>query len=159
MGDTTRIRVYKTIISPSFYYCPTILYFGTQNNIDKLQLLQNKCLSVILRCDRFTSVDAMLNCLGLMRVKEFLFLQTMSFIYKLYHGHLPFTVINEIHDHNTRNRDNMYIERLRKEGTKNSLYFRGLEEFNSLPADVKNAPSLNRNLFKRSVSDIVSRAG
>ena len=159
LNKNTRIRVYKTIISPSFYYCPTILYFGTQNNIDKLQLLQNKCLRVILRCDRFTSVDAMLNCLGLMGVKEFLYLQTMSFIYKLYHGHLPpyleFTVINEIHHHNTRNRDNLYIERVRKECTKNSLYFRGLAEFNSLPADVKNAPSLY--LFKKSVNDILRR--
>ena len=53
----------------------------------------------------------------------------------------------------------MYIERVRKEGTENSLYFRGLEELNCLPADVNNAPSLNLNLFKRSVGDIVRRAG
>ena len=51
----------------------------------------------------------------------------------------------------------MDIERVRKEGTENSLYFRGLEELNCLPADVNNAPSRNR--FKRGVSDIVGRAG
>ena len=67
-----------------------------------------------------------------------LFLQTMCFVYKLCHRQLPaylnFTLVNEIHDHETRSRDDIFIGRVRKQGTRNSLYFRGLEEFNSLPA-------------------------
>lgn len=146
LNMNTRIKVYRTIISPSFSYCPTILYFGTQENIDKLQLLQNRCMRFILKCDRYTSISSMLESLGLMNVKQFLFLQTMCFVYKLYHSQLPaylnFTLVNEIHDHGTRIRDNIFIERARKESTRNSLYFRGLEEFNSLPAEVRNASSL-----------------
>ena len=71
-----------------------------------LQLLQNRCLKIILKYDRYTSISYMLECLGLKRMKQFLFLQTMSFVYKLYPGQLPayltFTVVNEIHDHETR---------------------------------------------------------
>ena len=80
----TRIKVCRTIISPSFSYCPTILYFGTLQNIDKMQLLQNRCLRIILKRDRYTPISNMLECLGLMNVKHFLFLQTMCFVYKLY---------------------------------------------------------------------------
>ena len=159
LNMNTRIKVYRTIISPSFSYCPTILYFGTQENIDKLQLLQNRCLRIILKCDRYTSISNMLECLGLMNVKQFLFLQSMCFVYKLYHGQLPaclnFTLVNEIHDHEMRSRDDLFIERVRKQGTRNSLYFRGLEEFNSLPAEVRNASSLIQ--FKKQVRIYLKR--
>ena len=73
----------RSMYLPSFSYCPTILYFGTQENIDKLQLLQNRCLRIILKCDRYTSISNMRECLGLMNVKHFLFLQTMCFVHKL----------------------------------------------------------------------------
>ena len=83
----------------------------------------------------------MLQCLGLMNVKHLLFLQTMCFVYKLYPrqlaAYLNFTLVNEIHDHETRSRDRLFIERVRKQGTRNALYFRGLEEFHSLPAEVR----------------------
>ena len=108
LNMNTRIKVYRTIISPSFSYSPTILYFGTQGHIDKLQLLQNRCMRIILKCDRYTytSISNMLECLGLMNVKQFLFLHAMCFVYKLYHRQLPaslnFTLVNEIHDHETR---------------------------------------------------------
>ena len=73
---------------------------------------------------------------------ESILIFTMCFVYKLYHRQLPaylnFTLVNEIHDHETRSRDDIFIERVRKQGTRNSLYFRGLEEFNSLPAEVRN---------------------
>ena len=55
--------------------------------------------------------------------------------------------MNEIHEHYTRNNDRIYIPKvLIKKILKNSLYFRGLEEFNSLPCDIKNTTSLR--LFK-----------
>ena len=83
----------------------------------------------------------MLQCLGLMNVKHLLFLQIMCFVYKLYPrqrpAYLNFTLNNEIHDHETRSRDRLFMERVRKHGTINALYFRGLEEFNSLPAEVR----------------------
>ena len=146
----SRITIYKSIISPNFWYCPTILYFGTKNNINKLQLLQNKCLRTMLKCNRYTPIRTMLECLHFLDVNEYLYLQTMSFIYKLYHRELPdylnFTIVNEIHEHYTRNNDRIYIPKVNKENTKNSLYFGGLEEFNSLPCDIKNTTSLR--LFK-----------
>ena len=55
LNMNTRIKVYRTIISPSFSYCPTILYFGTQENIDKL--LQNRRLRIILKCDRYIYIN------------------------------------------------------------------------------------------------------
>ena len=139
LNMNNRITVYKSIINPNFYYCPTILYFGTKNNINELQLLQNKCMRIILKCDRYTPIRTMLECLGFLNMSDFLYFQTMSFVYKLYHRELPqyleFTIVNEIHQHYTR-----YIDRIveNRKLTKNSLYFRGLEEFNSLPSDVKN---------------------
>ena len=55
--------------------------------------------------------------------------------------------MNEMHEHYTRYNDRIYVHKVNREMTKNSLYFRGLEEFNSLPSDVKNSTSVT--LFKK----------
>ena len=57
-----------------------------------------------------------------------------------------------------RSRDHIVlIERVRKQGTRNALYFRGIEEFNSLPAEVRNASSLIQ--FKNPSEDIYLKRG
>ena len=71
----------------------------------------------------------MLQCLELMNVKRILFLQTMCFVYKLYNRQLPpylnFTLANEIHDHEKRSRDDIFIEREGEEtGHKKFIIFK-----------------------------------
>ena len=94
----------------------------------------------------YTPIRTMLECLGFLNVSNFLYL----LVYKLYHRELPqyleFTIVNEMHEHYTRYNDRIYVHKVNRELTKNSLYFRGLEEFNSLPPDVKN--SISVTLFK-----------
>ena len=59
-----------------------------------------------------------------------------------------------MHEHYTRYNIRIYAHKVNRELTKNSLYFRGLEEFNSLPSDVKNSTSLT--LFKSNLKKHIS---
>lgn len=58
--------LYKTILEPHYTYCSSILYLCTNDDIDRLQILQNKCMRNILKMDRFTSTEIMTKALGIL---------------------------------------------------------------------------------------------
>ena len=64
-------------------------------------------------------------------------------------------MFNEIHNNDTRSRDNMYIYWEIVEKLIMYVNFRGLEELNSLPAEVRNALSLTQ--FKSEVRKYLER--
>ncbi|KAJ8940950.1 hypothetical protein NQ318_010151, partial [Aromia moschata] len=64
----TCITVYKSIIQPHFDYCATILYMLDKNSISELQKLQNRGMRIILRCNKYTPINLMLECLQWMNV-------------------------------------------------------------------------------------------
>lgn len=49
----------------------------------------------------------------------------------------------DIHDHYTRNVDNLYISRTNRAGTMNSLFFKGFVSYNQLPDYIKYSNSVN----------------
>lgn len=52
----TRVLLYKSLISPHIEYCSTILFNLNQNEICKIQKLQNKAMRIILKCNRYTPI-------------------------------------------------------------------------------------------------------
>lgn len=70
------ITVYNTIILPHFDYCVSLIYSFNFNKIIALQRLQNRCMRIILKCNRFTSVGVMLGTLGWMSVNSILLFKT-----------------------------------------------------------------------------------
>ncbi|KAJ8969573.1 hypothetical protein NQ317_005901 [Molorchus minor] len=83
------ITVYNTIILPHFDYCASILFAFTSNKILALQKLQNRCMRIILKCNRYTNITLMLDTLQWMCI-------TFNF---------------EIHNYPTRNSNNLHIPR------------------------------------------------
>lgn len=151
----TSITVYNTIIKPHFDYCSSLLFLLDANSISSLQKLQNRGMRVLLRCNRHTSIMSMLQVLDWLSVKDRLFYNSMIFIYKLISGKLPtyfnqFVVYqNEIHDYPTRGNMNFYVARTNYTRSMNSLFHKGLREYNELPRDIKNSSSIVQ--FKRSL--------
>lgn len=151
----SRITVYKTIIQPHFEYCPTLLYTSDLNKMRTLQKLQNRAMRIILRCDRSTPISSMLNTLEWLSIERRLTYLTMVYIYKMLHNLLPsyfdkFVIFNnQIHQYNTRIRNNLYVNNQTKTFNTKTLTFKGFIHYNSLPENVKSSPSLT--LFKRNL--------
>lgn len=148
LSISSRLLVYNTIIRPHFDYCASLLFLFDLNKINALQKLQNRGMRIILQCNRYTPIAVMLAALEWISVSNRLFYMSMIFIYKIKNSLLPsyfneFTSYsNEIHQHNTRNNHNFYITRTNYKKSMNSLFFKGFNQFNNLPTDIKNSPNL-----------------
>lgn len=150
LSAESRITVYNSIIQPHFDYCASVLFLFSDNKISQLQKLQNKGMRTILKTNRFTPIALMLNSLQWLTVKQRIFLRTMMFIFKILNDLAPpyfgeyIVHHRDIHDHFTRNNDHLYISRTNKTSSMNSLFFKGLNNYNQLPNDIKNSSSVNR---------------
>lgn len=142
-----RMSIYKSVIAPHFDYCASLLYLSDASSFDRLQKLQNQAIRAILRCKRLTPIIEMLEALDLLSVKQRVNETTMKFIYKLKNGQLP-RYLNEmvtyncdIHTYPTRSKNDFRVACKTSEKSWNSVFKRGLVQFNSLPGRIKNEKS------------------
>lgn len=152
-----RYMLYNAIILPMFYCCGTILYLSNNSDIDRLQKMQNRGMRMILNCNRYTRISDMLKCLGWMNIKQLLEYQTMIFIYKLNIGSMPSyfdkyrLYCKDIHGYDTRIKNNLYIQSVRKNVGYNSVFVKGFNKFNELEESIKNESNIK--VFKRRLKE------
>lgn len=138
---------------PNFDYCSTLYLNCTKEQIHRIQVLQNRAMRIILNCHFRTHRIDMLNALGWMSVSQRIKYNTLVMIFKMNHGLVPtymndnVILVNQIHDHNTRNRNDFRLPLTRSEQVKKNLFYNGLKMYNDLPNDMKEIISLN--IFKK----------
>ena len=157
MSVVTSITVYNTIIQPHFDYCASLLYSLGSNKLSVLQKLQNRGMRIILKCNRYVPIGFMLASLQWLSVTDRLYYLSMIFIFKIKNKLLPpyfdqFIIYNnEVHNYDTRTNNNFYINRQNLSQTMNGLFYKGLNEFNKLPMNIKksnNLPEFKRGILK-----------
>lgn len=159
LSQWSKLMIYNSIILPHLNYCSTILFFLNQNEMTRLQKMQNRAMRIILQCSRLTPIAQMLQTLQWLPVKKLLEYQTLIFIFKVKIGHSPvylqnkLTFVTEIHEYNTRNKNNIKIDKYKKNSTYNSLFYKGVDNFNDLPQEIKDTGSIYS--FKRRLKDFL----
>ena len=144
-----KIDVYKSLIAPHFDYCASILFLATRQQLKRMQVLQNKVMRLILKCDRLTPRINMLECLQWMSVRQRIEYNTLIFVFRVTQGMAPKnltgTVVygRDIHRHDTRGADNLRLQMCRKACTQNSLFYKGYSLFNQLPEAARNTKNIN----------------
>lgn len=78
----SKITVYKSIIAPHFEYFTTILFLCNQEEIQRMQVLQNRAMRIILKCSKLTSSKWMLDTLMWMTIKQRIDMKTILLIRK-----------------------------------------------------------------------------
>lgn len=146
----TRLTIYKSIVAPHFEYCSTLLLYLNNNELQVLQKLQNKAMRVILQCTRYTPINNMLQILNFMNVRQRILLRTLQYVYKIKNFTLPNYLCNkvmyvgDIHDYETRGRNDLYVERHHSLIAGKSLFCKGFKEYNNLPSGIKNSKSFKQ---------------
>ena len=86
----TSINIYNTMLKPHFKYGSTILYTCcTDQQLTRLQKLQNKMMRSILQLNRFTPTTFVLDALRWLNVHKSLKSKTLNFIQKMKIGEAP----------------------------------------------------------------------
>lgn len=161
IGDSvsvlTRVTIYKSIISPHFDYCSTILLDVGETEMQMLQRAQNRAMRAIIRCNRYTPIRAMLDALNFMNVKQRLSFNSLILIHKMKNDISPkyltkdIKLISERHNYNTRQKNDIQIQKRNQSKSQHSLLYNGFKLFNELPTEMKIENSLLK--FKRLAKD------
>lgn len=149
--------IYNSIIYPNFLYCPSVLWSANENVFERLQVLQNKCMRIILNKDKYTSINYMLKELGWLKVKILIKYLVIIFIFKLKNNLLPcilkeYTVQNlSFHDYNTRTHNDFHIFTNKANLNYKSIFNKGIIEFNNLNNEIKSLTNLKKfkNVLKK----------
>lgn len=147
ISSFAKLTIYKSVIAPTIDYCGTLLYFVKNEAVNSLQKIQNRAMRAILQCNKKTPINKMLEALSLMSIKQRINYNMLVFVFKLSNNLVPEYLTEglqygcDIHDYNTRNKNNFYIssENVRSD----TILSRGLVLFNSLPTELRECQQLH----------------
>lgn len=147
----TKKILYNTLVAPNFEYCSTLYLNCNNGQIDQLQQLQNRAIRIILNCEYRTHRVDMLNELNWLSISQKIKYNTLIMVvFKMKNSLAPFYLneninyINEIHDRNTKNKNNFRLHIPRTEQMKNNLFYNGLKMFNELSNQIKEIDNITK---------------
>lgn len=156
LSSFTKLLLYKSLIAPHVEYCITLLYGLPKYKVTEIQKIQNRCIRTILKCNRFTPIKIMLSTTNLMSINQRVIFKSLLFIHRILKGLTPSLLRNKIpnveriHAHDTRQRDDIYVNRANNNALFKSVFSEGSILYNTLPTDLKRENQLG--VFKSKLS-------
>lgn len=152
------ITIYNTIILPHFNYCSSIIYMCNNEQQNRLQVLQNRAMRTILKCNHRTPIRQMLNTLKWLSVSQSLKLNALKIVFKIKNNLFPDYLQRNVNyitsaRYNLRNAEDFRLPLYRRASTQNHIMYRGLQLFNSLPVNLKR--ETNFYIFKSRVISLL----
>ena len=146
------VTIYNTLILPYFDYCSSIIFMSNSENIRKFQVLQNRAMRTVLKCDYRTPINDMLTILGWLNIEQRLKFNALVMIFKIKNEMYPAYLqrnVNYITNsfYNLRNTGDFRLPLYRRAATQNNLLYKGIQLFNSLPSNLKTEQNLNKFKF------------
>ena len=151
----TSLMLYKSLVMPYFDYCDTLWDCCSCQLKQKLQILQNRALRIINKADRRTHISDLHNMSKILTLEQRRKYHTHVFMYKALNNLCPdyisskFCYSSNIHQHSTRSAssNSLHIPRINLNVGKSRISYRGAISWNSLPPEIRQAPTLR--LFKK----------
>lgn len=154
-----KIYLYKSIVEPYINYCATVLFLSSEVDIERIQVLQNRVMRNILRMNRFTSKDVLLDILNFFSIKQKIYFNAMLSIFKIINDLWPSYLRNKIVCNNVneykrklRNRNDFQLNAI-KTCSQNLLFYKVLRYFNGLSNEIKEEKNVKR--FKKLLAEFI----
>ena len=149
-----RITLYNALILPVLDYADIV--WGDKNNIvlmSTLQNVQNKAAKVILDLPYDASSTAALQTLGWIKLDQRRKFNTCVEVYKLMNNLIDLDSKFVFHTYNTRRKSHVDLERVKKNWGKQRFCLHSLNDWNSLPLELRNSKTLAN--FKATLKKIL----
>jgi hypothetical protein len=108
------------------------------NQIQKLQKVQNRMMRLILRANWLTPIREMHDKLGWMTIKQRIYYNTLKLLYNIENDKMPnylkkkLIKRKEVTNYNLRRRSNYCVPNFTKESCQNCLFYKGINIYNQL---------------------------
>ena len=141
--------ILNSLVFSKLFYCSTVWSGTSQQNIYKLQLLQNFAARILTGKRKYDHISPTLKELGWLPIKDMLKLRDVTMVYKCLHGLAPDYLGSKlikrstIHDYNTRKKDNININLKRTSTAQRSFFDHAITSWNNLSEETKNSTSVN----------------
>ena len=150
--------IYQSLILPSLYYGIILWYSAPQYLVHKLFVTQKKCIRAINNLQYNTSTGIYFKNLNLLKLEDIYRINLLN--------HFHDTIFLEIntnlksilypheiyHDYPTRNRTDLVLPLVNRSKTQRGFYYRGINEWNSLPPYMKQLRSKTK--FHKNLVDL-----
>ena len=152
---STLISLYYSFAYPYFIYCNHVWGTNYPSCLERIYLIQKKLVR-IMTCSPFRAHTEPLyfanKVLNIYDINDYII---GTFMYECLHGNIPDIFRNyfqrnaDVHDHNLRNVNDLYVPYGRLDIRKFSVKIAGPNLWNSLPSSVKNSETVH--IFKKNM--------
>ena len=148
--------IYYTMIYSRIKYGICAYGFAKKENMDKVQILQNKLLKVLLEMEWRTPTNELHNKMDILQVKDLFCQEISTFVCNYFQGNLPdgFAGYYQTHNHKQGTRGNLkqlVIPLCRTELGKKTVKVLGSKIWNDLGQDIKNIS--NPKAFRKAIKN------
>ena len=142
------VMLYNTLILPYLSYCCEIWGNTYASRLHNLNLLQKRVIRVIDKADYLEHTSSLFRKYKMLKLIDIIMLNTCILMYKANKGSLPkhiqssFVKNKEVHEHNTRRKNDFYYRQTSTKMRKMSVNQKGIELWNGLPNSTKNCVTM-----------------
>ena len=150
--------LYHSLVLSHLQYCTLLWANSYHSHLHKLRLLQKKATRIISNTDYLAHSSKLFLNLKLLKLDDIMKFQLGTFMYKLKYNKLPnviphmFVTNENIHSHNTRNKNGYLIPSVRTNCRKFTVGYAGPILWNSFPQKLRQLPS--EVIFKKKLKSI-----
>ena len=140
--------LYLTLVLPYFNYCNLVWGSAYKNTLKPLVILQKKCIRLICKAEYLDPTDPLFKSTKLLKLSQIWELNCAKFVYNCFNStaYSNFKDImiqnSQIHQHNTRRRNDLRTPFERLELCRNSFVVKGIKLWNDIPKEIKLANSM-----------------
>ena len=159
--ESTLKTLYCSLVRSNLEYCSVVWCPFTKRNVNKLERIQRRATRFILKSNE--PYDVRLHKLNLLTLEQRRFVDDVTFLFKALNGHLDVDFSQFLDFYSQEDRyllrhfDTKSLKKkyARTNTLKNSYFYRIVDEWNSLPLEVRSACNVDK--FKASVIKFVTK--
>ena len=130
--------LYSSLFAPHILYGMEIWFGILLTNDERIFKLQKKAIRAVNLLPYNHHTNDYFKQMEILKVHDLYKLRTL-----LYTFSNNFFTQADVHDHNTRNRNNLVVPQYRRARTQSSIFYQGISLWNNLPSEVREIQSLN----------------